>query len=156
MSKMPYLCAPVRGQSFYYLLLIWCGIRCNQMEMMKSQSEDESNTKWLWTSQIQHFCLPHQSPPFQSQWSAWCTSTNSAKKMSVAYLHNEHIFRLLKSGLIVMGYYFLSTRNGDCTNLVWKRKKYYDCAKTTPTWKYLFMYFHENVHNRKPLDPNSI
>ena len=76
--------------------------------------------------------------------------------MSVAYLYNEHTFRLLKSGLIVMGYYFLYRRNWDCTNLVWKTKKYYDCSKTTPTWKYLFMYFRENVNNRKPLYPNSI
>ena len=36
--------------------LVW-----NQMEWMKSRPEDEPNTQSLWTSQIQHFLLPHQS-----------------------------------------------------------------------------------------------
>lgn len=72
--------------------------------------------------------------------------------MSVAYLHNEHIFRLLKSGLIVMGYYFLSTRNGDCTNLVWKRKNIMTVPKPLQqgniyscTFMKMFMYTTENL-----------
>lgn len=78
--------------------------------------------------------------------------TAPRKCLWLIYIMNIHSDSWKKSDLIVMGYYFLSTRNGDCTNLVWKRKNIMTVPKPLQqgniyscTFMKMFMYTTENL-----------